>query len=237
MSGVREGIYLHHEGGLYRVIGLAVQTDTREELVIYQDAVNGGETLATPLAKWDHGEAGAGGAAQPPIAYLAPSLEALDEKPMFSLIEAVKDHMQECQFDILNKVLRFYHKPTGRIAEVEQELLSLLEDGGETDGHDPEDVAEALFVLEHWSDFLALPDEGVNEYDQMEAFIGELPVSCRDSIARTARGKGAFRRFKDAAEQFGVLDRWYRYLDAAYRREAREWCDANGIAWWKDRIS
>jgi len=68
----------------------------------------------------------------------------------------------------------------------------------------------------------------------MERFIYDLPIRYQDELERAIRGGGAFRRFKDTAARLGVLNEWYRYLEAAYRKEARMWCQANGIAWWKD---
>ena len=90
--------------------------------------------------------------------------------------------------------------------------------------------------MEHREEYIRLPDDDVNAYDQMERFICELPIRYQDDLERAIRGKGAFRRFKDTAARLGVLNEWYRYLAADYRREARAWCEANGIAWWRDMV-
>ena len=89
--------------------------------------------------------------------------------------------------------------------------------------------------MEREEEYLPLPDD-VNEYDQMKYFIEELPIYWRGDLECTIRGKGAFRRFKEAVARLGVLEDWNRYLTVAYRREARMWCDANGIVCWKDLI-
>ena len=40
MDEVKPGRYRHFKGGEYRVIGVAIQTETKEQLVVYLDAEN-----------------------------------------------------------------------------------------------------------------------------------------------------------------------------------------------------
>jgi hypothetical protein len=51
------GIYQHYKGGMYRVLHLAVHTETEEELVVYQ-YISGvkptdGRVWCRPLAMWN----------------------------------------------------------------------------------------------------------------------------------------------------------------------------------------
>jgi hypothetical protein len=45
------------------------------------------------------------------------------------------------------------------------------------------------------------------------------------------RGRGAFRRFKDALDRHGLLEAWYRYRREDLAQEAAAWLEANGIAY------
>jgi hypothetical protein len=43
------------------------------------------------------------------------------------------------------------------------------------------------------------------------------------------RGRGAFRRFKDQIQAYGMAEEWYRYRDTALREIAVAWCEEHGI--------
>jgi hypothetical protein len=235
MNEIREGIHRHYKGNLYRVLCVAKHSDTLEEMVVYQDAIDEEKVWARPLSMWDE-EVDVGGEKLPRFQFLAPSRDELDQNPVFRLIEAIKDNLEQYQHFGEFNTLRFYHKPTGDILEVDEGLLGLLEDGEDMGDHAPHHVPNVGKLLEHREEYLRLPDDDVNAYGQMERFICELPIRYQDDLERAIRGKGAFRRFKDTAARLGVLNEWYRYLAAAYRREARAWCEANGIVWWKDLV-
>ena len=40
----------------------------------------------------------------------------------------------------------------------------------------------------------------------------------RDDLCDAIRGRGAFRRFKDGIQAYGIAEAWYRYRDEAYER-------------------
>jgi len=84
--------------------------------------------------------------------------------------------------------------------------------------------------------FLPLPDQfDVHEWRVMEAFAeGQADAEVWRQLLDALRGRGAFRRFKDTAHRLGVIDAWYAARDAAYRREAIDWCEAHGVAWEED---
>ena len=92
-------------------------------------------------------------------------------------------------------------------------------------------VETATLIDEHPDRFIALPTRRqINEYGMMEDFINQLPDGeTKRSLGIAIQGKGAFRRFKDTAYQFGIQDDWFAFRDAAYHRVARRWCEENDI--------
>ncbi len=63
-------------------------------------------------------------------------------------------------------------------------------------------------------DWLCLPEShDRKEWGMMESFalLQEDP-DARHRLERAIHGRGAFRAFKDAAEDFGLLTAWYTYL-------------------------
>jgi hypothetical protein len=96
---------------------------------------------------------------------------------------------------------------------------------------------DARFEVEATEDaerrFLPLPDPfDVHEWRVMAEFAeGQADAKVGRQLLDTLRGRGAFRRFKDTAHRLGVIDAWYAARDAAYRREAVNWCQANGLTW------
>ena len=69
----------------------------------------------------------------------------------------------------------------------------------------------------------------IREYDIMAEFAGSRSGKERDRLLSAIRGKGAFRRFKDAVWQMGIDNEWYDYQAAAFKHKAIEWCKDNGI--------
>lgn len=45
------------------------------------------------------------------------------------------------------------------------------------------------------------------------------------------KGRGAFRRFKDALHRLNLTAEWYAYREAAVRQVAIDWCELNEIDW------
>ena len=76
--------------------------------------------------------------------------------------------------------------------------------------------------------YIPLPDRmEINEYRMMEAFAYDRD----DRLVRVIQGRGAFRRFKDMAEEIGLLDDWYEFRDNCYRDSAERWCTDHNIVW------
>ena len=51
----------------------------------------------------------------------------------------------------------------------------------------------------------------------------------RDALCVVIRDRGAFRRFKDRVQAYGIAEAWYRYRDKALREIAVAWCEEHGI--------
>lgn len=75
--------------------------------------------------------------------------------------------------------------------------------------------------------FKRLPEKReLNEYGMMEDFADAIhSAQLHDAI----RGRGAFRRFKEAVRYLGVEQEWYRFRDEQYKRTAMKWCEENGV--------
>jgi hypothetical protein len=56
----------------------------------------------------------------------------------------------------------------------------------------------------------------------------------RDELLDAIRGRGAFRRFKDAIHRFGIADEWYRFREEAFEEIAADFLEVNGIKFRRD---
>ena len=75
------------------------------------------------------------------------------------------------------------------------------------------------------------PVEAYEKYSIMEDFI-ELEVDDEqlyERLQRAIRGKGAFRRFKEALDAHGRLEDYYQFYDDRMQQLAREWLEDNGF--------
>ena len=50
---IKKGIYRHFKGNLYEVVGMALHSETVEEMVIYKALYGEGKTWVRPLSMWD----------------------------------------------------------------------------------------------------------------------------------------------------------------------------------------
>ena len=126
----------------------------------------------------------------------------------------------------------FLHRPTGRIVTVSDEALAAAEDDDD-ESASPEELADARKILEAESEYLELPDRfEIDEYRMMERFArGIADASARDAVLRAMHGRGAFRYFKDTVHRLGLAKSWYAFRDECYLDVAREWCEANDVAY------
>ena len=81
---------------------------------------------------------------------------------------------------------------------------------------------------DHW---IELPDSfDRNEWRMMAAFAeSQAKPRDRERLLRAIHGRGAFRVFKDAAHELGLIKRWYEYLHDETVRILRGFLEGEGI--------
>jgi len=99
-----------------------------------------------------------------------------------------------------------------------------------------DDVRDARRIEADEGNFAVLPDRfEIDEYDMMRDFaLSQEDADVSAQLMDAISGRGAFRRFKDAVRRLGIEKAWYEFRDAAYKRVAREWCDANKVPYTED---
>ena len=134
-----------------------------------------------------------------------------------------------------NERSSYLNTVTGEVVSIADEELRAAEEEAPLDNfpawqHDNIRIAQAILETE---DYLPLPDRfEINEYQIMERFCLSVDDDdLRDDLCDAIRGRGAFRRFKDRVQAYGIAEAWYRYRDAALRETAVAWCEEHGIAY------
>ena len=127
----------------------------------------------------------------------------------------------------------FLNLITGDVVAITDEELRAAENDAPLEDfpewqHDAIRIAKDIVETDH---YLPLPDRfEVNEYQIMERFCLSVDdEDMRADLCDTIRGRGAFRRFKDRMQMYGMADEWYQYRDAALREIAIAWCEEHGI--------
>jgi hypothetical protein len=129
--------------------------------------------------------------------------------------------------------LSYVDRETGKVHSFSRELLSFMEDGGQEDEVDDDELEDFKLVnLIFQNDrMLRLPtSREINEWSIMEEFAENIGAKrARKQLLDALHGRGAFRRFKDTACRLGIEKDWFRYRDQALRNIAIEWCEENGL--------
>ena len=143
------------------------------------------------------------------------------------IIEGLEFQSDEC-FSYLNAT-------TGEVVSVTTEELRAAEEEAPLDDfpewqHDAIRIARDIVETDR---YLPLPDRfEIHEYQIMERFCLSIDdEDMREDLCDAIRGRGAFRRFKDRMQLYGMAEDWYRYRDAALREIAVAWCEAHGISY------
>ena len=128
----------------------------------------------------------------------------------------------------------FLNLTTGEVVAITDEELRAAEENAPLEGfpewqHDAIRIARDIVETDH---YLPLPDRfEINEYSIMERFCLSVDYDdLRDDLCDAIRGRGAFRRFKDRVQVYGMAEDWYRYRDEALREIAIAWCEEHDIA-------
>ncbi len=133
----------------------------------------------------------------------------------------------------------FLHKPTGELVGVTDEMFAAAEDDVLLDDY-PEWEREGIELAKRINEtdgYIRLPGKlDIHEYSMMEDFCLSIEdEKTRNLFLRGIRGKGAFGRFRDFAETYGLMDDWYGFRDEAYEEFAKNWCEENDIAYTNER--
>lgn len=144
---------------------------------------------------------------------------------------SLKDILEGMEFQS-DEVTAYLHRPTGRVLWVSDEAMQAAEEGaGAEAGVEEVELTDARGILEAGDDYLPLPDRlEIDEYRMMERFAtGVANPAVRAELEDALRGRGAFRRFKDAVRRCGLAEQWYRHRDRGYEDVARAWCEEHGL--------
>ena len=127
----------------------------------------------------------------------------------------------------------FLNLTTGEVVSITDEELRAAEEDAPLEDfpdwqHDAIRFARDIVETDH---YLPLPDRfEIHEYSIMERFCLSVDdEDMRDDLCDAIRGRGAFRRFKDRMQLYGMAEEWYRYRDEALREIAVAWCEEHGI--------
>jgi hypothetical protein len=144
----------------------------------------------------------------------------------------------------------FWDRETGRVSSFDSETLEEAEEflEEEAEGEADEAAGETVSRVPDWQGeiivqarevlrdstgkrFLEIPGSfEFHEYRHMQRFVGTVEADdAAEALERALRGRGAFRRFKERADDFGVLEDWYAYRDSALREFFRHWAEREGL--------
>ncbi len=129
-------------------------------------------------------------------------------------IEDIADALEET-FDTWEQ---FLNKETG-------EIVSLP--NSDNDCVDFEEYEELADEIEFSDNYVRLPNQyDINEYKIMEAFAEEREDG---RLFRALNGRKPFRHFKDAINNIGIAEEYYKFRYLAFCDIATEWCEDNKI--------
>jgi len=128
----------------------------------------------------------------------------------------------------------FLDKTTGKVVLISDYEISAAEDGDPIEDFpdwEQDLVRIAKEIVDETGNYIDLPTKfDIDEYSIMEKFCLSLNDSeMSDNLYSSIKGSGAFRRFKDAINEYDIADDWYKYRNDALKEIAIEWCQEKGI--------
>ncbi len=125
---------------------------------------------------------------------------------------------------------------TGKIIEIENRFLEMAEEGEDGDiasllGWEKKEISLAENILTNKKDMVSFPNKyEIDEYHIIEDFSESYSNEyIRIFLLEVIKGRGAFRRFKNAVHNFNIEKEWYKYKDSYMLKFAKEWCEINEI--------
>lgn len=71
----------------------------------------------------------------------------------------------------------------------------------------------------------------IHEWEIVKRFsLSQEHEGHREALLDAIHGAGAFRSFRRELERLGLLDAWYAYRSAAFKRIAIEWAEDHGLS-------
>lgn len=127
-------------------------------------------------------------------------------------------------------VVRFVDRESGRLVAVDLELYRAAKSkrsGGEElaeTGSQELELARTI-VADKGRRFVAGPGPAdFPEYQTMQDYVASLTDrTLAFELAQAIKARGAFRKFKEALDQFGMRHDWLAFRDRALDRCARDW--------------
>ena len=139
----------------------------------------------------------------------------------------LKDIIEGLEF-LTDEGTSYLNTTNGEVVYITMEELRVAEENNPLEDfpdwqHDAIRIAGEILETDH---YLPLPDRfEINEYRMMERFcLSVEETDIQGDLCDAIRGRGAFRRFKDRVQVYGMAENWYRYRDAAATR------DCHGVA-------
>ena len=121
------------------------------------------------------------------------------------------------------------------IGDDERRAMEVLEGGLAPEESDlpPEIITLVEAIHDGSDDIIQLPDSfDIHEYSLIEDFCFRIEdPEIKEIMLDVIRGTGAFRRFRDNAERFDLMEDWYAYRTSRLTELAKDWCDDNDIPW------
>jgi hypothetical protein len=132
----------------------------------------------------------------------------------------------------------FLNKRTGELVTIGDEEIDIIESGNNIEDYtewQQEAIRKTQAVVDS-DEYLPLPSKfDIHEYTIMERFCrSRKDREVRERLLYYIHGSGAFRLFKDAIREFGIVDDWFSFRECALEEIAIDWLDANGIQYTSD---
>lgn len=149
-------------------------------------------------------------------------------------IVSLKDVVNELEMQA-DETEGYLNKRTGELITLLPDELSAVEDDLDLSDYpdwQKEMIKKAKEVAES-DDYLTLPSKyDIHEYKIMEDLCYSIEdQELSDKLLDKIKGRGAFRRFKDAINLMGIEEDWYRLRQDAFEKIAIDWLEEHGIAY------
>jgi hypothetical protein len=129
----------------------------------------------------------------------------------------------------------FLNRKTGELVTLSEEELSAAEEDDDIVDYpdwEQEMIIKAREVISS-ADYLPLLSKfDTHEYHIMENFCySVVDDKIRGELLDKIRGRGAFKRFKDAIRVNDIEDEWYRFRQEELEKIAIDWLEVNHISY------